>query len=234
MQVVGVDGCPGGWIAVVWDTDTDGWQPQRHNDFRDIVTSYPDAACIGIDIPIGLRDDGRARGCDVAARALLGWPRGASVFPAPQRRLLEHSSYNEASARSRADFGNGISRQAFGIYRKVSEVDGSITPDLQHRIVEVHPEVSFWAMNCNRPVAPSKKTEPGFEVRRNLLADHLPFAIPETRNAARKRAPFASADDLLDALAVVWTARRHASGQSRRLWAEPAIDAHGIRMQIVV
>jgi len=234
MQIIGVDGCPGGWIAVVWDSDTDEWEPHRHNDFRDIVTSYPDAACIGIDIPIGLRDDGRARGCDVAARALLGWPRGASVFPAPQRRLLEYPAYDDASARSRVDFGKGISRQAFGIYRKVCEVDASMTPDLQHRIVEVHPEVSFWAMNRNRPVTSSKKKATGFQVRRNLLAAQLPFDIPEIPGAARKRAPFAGADDLLDALAVVWTARRHAIGQSRRLWAEPGVDARGLRMEIVV
>lgn len=232
-MIVGVDGYAGGWIAVVWETETHTWEPHKHSGFREIVASYADAAWIGIDIPIGLRDDGRPRGCDVAARGLLGWPRGASVFPAPQRRLLDSDVYAEALACSRAAFGKGISRQAFGIYRKVREVDRDMTPDLQHRIVEVHPEVSFWAMNGGQAVEVSKKKAEGFEARRDALRRCLPLDIPATPSAARKLAPFASADDLLDALAVAWSARRHAVGTAKRLCAEPSTDEYGLRMEIV-
>jgi predicted RNase H-like nuclease len=231
--IVGVDGCRAGWIAVVWETETDRWEPHKHSDFSEIVACYADAACIGIDIPIGLRDDGRPRGCDIAARALLGWPRGASVFPAPQRRLLDNDVYADALARSRDAFDRGISRQAFGIYRKVREVDRVITPNLQHRIVEVHPEVSFWAMNDGKPIEVSKNKAAGFEARRDALRRCLPLDIPATLSAARALAPFAGADDLLDALAVAWTARRHAGGTAMRLVAEPSTDESGLRMEIV-
>ncbi len=233
MQVVGVDGCPGGWIAVVWDTDSNTWEPHFHGRFSELVNHHKDAACIGIDIPIGLRDDGRARGCDVAARALLGWPRGASVFPAPQRRLLNCGSYSEALAASQAAFGKGISRQAFGIFAKVREVNQNMTPDLQRQIVEVHPEVSFWAMNNGRPMEMSKKKSAGFDARRDLLRMCMPLDVPETRRDARLLAPDAGADDLLDALAAAWTAWRHASREAMRMFAEPGVDDDGLRMEIV-
>lgn len=234
MHVVGVDGCPGGWVAVVWDMSADTWDASFHTTIDAIIDRYPDAACIGIDIPIGLRDDGRPRGCDVAARALLGWPRGSSVFPAPQRRLLAFHSYAETNERSRVDFGRGISRQAFGIFAKVREVDEVMTPDRQRLVVEVHPEISFWAMNAGRAMTRSKKTSEGFDERRTLLADAMRLDIPETRRLARQRTPFAGADDLLDAFAAAWTARRHATGDSLRLFANPDIDAHGLTMEIVV
>lgn len=233
MQVVGVDGCPGGWIAVVWDTDTDTWEPRFHQTFSAIVECYPDAACIGIDIPIGLRDDCDARRCDTRARKLLGWPRMASVFPAPQRSLLSCTSHAEASAQSRACFGKGVSQQAFGIYAKVYEVDQVMTPGLQSRIIELHPEVTFRAMNGDQPMALSKKKTAGFECRRNLLADWMPPDIPKSRADARKRAPYAGADDLLDALAAAWTARRCASGDAIRLPDQPEINNRGLRMEIV-
>jgi predicted RNase H-like nuclease len=233
MLIVGVDGCRGGWIAVVWKTETTQWEPRRHADFSEIVACYRDAACIGIDIPIGLRNDGRPRGCDVAARALLGWPRGSSVFPAPQRRLLDCDAYAEALAHSREAFGRGISRQAFGIYCKVREVDREMTPELQHQVIEVHPEVAFWAMNDGQPMAHSKKRAAGFEARRDALRRSLPLDIPDTPSVAKALAPYAGADDLLDALAVAWTARRHAACGASRLFAEPSIDDDGLRMEIV-
>ena len=53
------------------------------------------------------------------------------------------------------------------------------------------------------------------------------------RGDATRMAPFVAADDLLDALADAWTARRHADGLAMRLFAEPSTDADGLRMEIV-
>jgi predicted RNase H-like nuclease len=147
--------------------------------------------------------------------------------------LLDAGSYAEALAHSRDAFGRGISRQAFGIYAKVREVDREMTPELQRRIVEVHPEVSFWAMNDGRPMALSKKRADGFEARRDALCRSLRLDVPETPSAARRRAPYAGADDLLDALAAAWSAQRHAGGVAKRLLAEPSTDGRGLRMEIV-
>lgn len=82
--VLGVDGCPGGWIGAV--VSADGVVEWRlFADARAIVATLPRA--VGIDIPIGLPDDG-PRGYDLAARRLLG-PRRATVFPAPCGRCSQ-------------------------------------------------------------------------------------------------------------------------------------------------
>jgi predicted RNase H-like nuclease len=233
MLVVGVDGCPGGWIAAIWDTDRNEWSPRHFDDIQQLLAAMGEADCIGIDIPIGLRDDGTARRCDIEARRLLGWPRMTSVFPAPQRSLLNCASHSEASTLSKERFTKGISQQAFGIFKKVREVDCAITPDLQQRVIEVHPELTFHAMNGGRPLLHSKKKLDGFAERRDLLRRHVSPSIPETRADARTLAPTAGADDLLDALAAAWTARRFAECRAERVPREPERDERGLRMEIV-
>jgi predicted RNase H-like nuclease len=156
-----------------------------------------------------------------------------SVFPAPQRRLLECASYSEASALSQEHFHKGISRQAFGIFKKVHEVDQAMTPDLQQHVIEVHPELAFYAMNDNQPLLHSKKKLDGFAERRDLLRRHVSPSIPDTRADARTLAPKAGADDLLDALAAAWTARRFAECRAQRVAGEPERDERGLRMEIV-
>src|SRR5262249_44937788 len=161
---------------------------------------YPDAVCIGIDIPIGLSTSG-PRECDLLARRLLG-KRGASVFAAPDPRLLDCATHAEASALSRELTGKGISIQCFGIVPKIREVDWVMTPALQRRVVEVHPEVAFLAL-AGHPLLYSKKRLAGFGERRSLLASALSLDIPD-RKAIRLLAPPAVPDDVLDALAVAW------------------------------
>ena len=55
MAVVGNDGCPNGWIAVVW---REGAAAVRF--WRSIhqAVEIPDAEVVAIDIPLGLSDNG--------------------------------------------------------------------------------------------------------------------------------------------------------------------------------
>src|SRR3954452_4257704 len=119
VRVVGVDGCPGGWLAMAFDGDS--LEPRFHPTFSELVLSYPAVGCIAVDIPIGL-SAGAPRACDLAARRILG-RRGSSVFPAPDPRLLEFATHSEASAQSRELIGKGLSIQSFGIFPKVAEVN---------------------------------------------------------------------------------------------------------------
>ncbi|HEU0114068.1 MAG TPA: DUF429 domain-containing protein, partial [Thermomicrobiales bacterium] len=176
-QAVGVDGCRGGWLAVVLDPIAGTLTPRVHPDFASVLAARPAPATIAIDMPIGL-SVGVPRGCDVEARRLLG-PRRSSVFPAPDRRLLGARDYREALARARALTGTGISRQAFNIVAKAAEVDRAMTPALQQRAIEVHPEVSFWAMNGGVPMAHPKRRPEGFAERRSVLAAALGLSIPD-------------------------------------------------------
>ena len=230
MRVVGVDGCPGGWLAVAYETDDGSLVPRVHRSFADLLAAEPDAACVAIDIPIGLVE-GESRACDRDARKALG-PRRSSVFPAPDPRLLDATTYAEANQRARILTGAGVSAQAFGIYPKVRDVNRAMTSALQRRVVEVHPEVCFWALAGRTPMAFPKRTPEGFAERRALLVAALGDAVPP-RDAARTVARPAAPDDVLDAIAAAWTARRHAEGRSGRLPDDPPLDTRGLRMEMV-
>jgi predicted RNase H-like nuclease len=230
MQVVGVDGCPGGgWVAVVYDADTLTLTPRTHGSFQQLLDAYPDADAIGVDIPIGL-SEGTPRACDVEARKVLGLRR-SSVFPAPDPRVLFEPTFEDATARSVALAGKGMSQQAFHICRKVAEVNWAMQRQDQGRVFEVHPEVSFWAL-AGRPMEHAKDTAEGYEERRALLAEAFGVPIwtrPEARSVARPAGP----DDVLDAAVAAWTALRAAESRAGRLPAMPTVDPRGLRMEIV-
>jgi predicted RNase H-like nuclease len=162
----------------------------------------PDLACLGIDIPIGLLEGSRA--CDKAARKLLGQPRGSSVFPAPCRSALGAQTYAEASSINRQRTTRGLSQQAWGIAPKIKQVDDAITSDCQRWAFEVHPEVCFWALAGERPMAHGKKTKAGVGERLDLLRP----VFPEIETYLANRPARVGANDLLDAAAAAWTALR--------------------------
>lgn len=91
MLVVGVNGCPGGWLAMAYDAESGALTPCFHPTLRELLDAYPGAAAVAIDIPVGLIE-GAARRCDVEARRVLG-PRKSSVFPAPDPRIVNAPSY---------------------------------------------------------------------------------------------------------------------------------------------
>lgn len=69
--------------------------------------------------------------------------------------------------------------------------------------------------------------------RRELLVAALPgIAIPATRPLVRAGAG-APADDVLDAIAAAWTARRFANGTTRTLPEVPPTDAFHLWQRIV-
>lgn len=107
--IAGVDGCTGGWLAVV-QADR-GLQAQVARDLETLLDAMPEVV-IGIDIPIGLPDRG-PRACDLHARKLLGRPRGTSVFPVPIRACLKDRDYSELSLLHKQVDGRGLTRQAF-------------------------------------------------------------------------------------------------------------------------
>lgn len=180
-----------------------------------------DVAAVGVDMPIGLPPAG-VRACDVGARRLLG-PRRSSVFPAPARPVLRAATWEEANGRSRAIDGRGLPRQTFGLLGKIDEVDRLLSPAVQRRVVEVHPEVSFARM-FDGPVPFPKRTPEGRAARRALVVERF-GDVPV-------RLPGAAADDVLDACAVLWSAGRFHRGEHAVL-GNGAIDERGLRMEIV-
>ncbi len=231
MHVIGVDSCKGGWVSIAWDVEAKTLAAAVHSTFADLLRDYADAAAIGVDIPIGLSESG-PRHCDIEARkVLIG--RRSSVFPTPHPGVLDVPTYKEALACSRVLTGKGISLQTFAICDKIAEVNRALTPKIQSRVFEVHPEVSFWALAGGHPMVYPKRKSVGYEERRAMLVTALEgVAIPPRREAGQW-APPVNAHDILDAIAAAWTASRFVSGQACRLPAEPLTDACGLRMEIV-
>jgi predicted RNase H-like nuclease len=229
--VAGVDGCPGGWRALVECKDG---QPKARvfSRFTDLVNALPKAKVIAVDIPIGLPEVG-ALACDEHARHELAQPRGSSVFPAPLRAVLAARSWEEAcTIRLRID-GKRMSKQAWGIVPKVREVDALLREDakLAARVFEVHPEVSFAAW-AGEPMRHSKKKSAGKLDRRKLIMAEWPDAITSCR--AMLAGERYALDDLYDAFAALWTARRISAKKSRAMPSIPAREANDLPMTIAV
>jgi predicted RNase H-like nuclease len=225
--VAGLDGCRGGWVVVTVSAERDEVvSVQRLGDVDGVIAKLDsgELAAAGIDIPIGLPDAGPRR-CDVEARRVIGLRR-SSVFPAPVRGVLGAITYRDALARSRAASGKGLSRQAFGIMSKVDETDVLMTPRRQQRLVEVHPEVSF-ALMAGTPMAHAKRRPGGRSERLRVLREFF----PDLDVHAGGRIEGTSPDDLLDAFAVAWSARRWSTGAHARLGGDE--DRRGLRMEII-
>ena len=219
MRTAGVDGCKGGWIAVVIDEDRPGTPL--------VLKGADEIAALGaerilIDIPIGLPETGR-RSSDIAARKLLreAWPR---LFVDVRRPLLAFADYGAANAWAKED-GNGISRQLWNILPKIAAVDRSIAPAMQDRILEAHPELAFARMHGGMPVREGKKTRAGFSIRAELLRQ---AGFTELKTwVAGLRGSGAGADDLLDACALALAARNPV-----RVKCNEETDARGLSMDI--
>jgi predicted RNase H-like nuclease len=189
-------------------------------------------AVLAIDIPIGLPDDG-PREVDRYARSVLGAPRASSVFPAPVRAALDGTSYADACARSFSACGKRLSKQAFAILPKIREVDRALrnAVHLVGRIREVHPEVCFFELNAQRPMAHSKRKLAGLSERVQLLDVAFGPLFREMRSSLAPRA--ASSDDIADALVALWSAERVRAGAHRVLQGQSTHDRFGLPMEMV-
>lgn len=227
--LVGADGCRNGWVVVIMDTATFELTAGV------LSTSQLVDSCfelIGIDIPIGLPEKG-ARECDLAARRLLGHPRASSVFPCPVRGAIRARDWEEACYLTSRIDGRRVTKQAFGIFKKIREVDQILaeTPQLAKKILEVHPEVSFAKWGGGKPMAYGKKTLDGKLYRQALIAREFGEGKFEMLKS-NLWGLGVGADDLADAFAALWSIRRHWSGVAKNLPAHPCFDRTGLPMNI--
>lgn len=229
-EIVGVDGCTDGWVFVV---EADGQlNAGVAPDMQSLLSDLADDAIVAIDVPIGLPDSG-PRNCDLEARRLLGVPRGSSVFPAPVRACLGAATYSDACAAHVSADGRRMSQQAFGILRKIREVDELLSgdPRLQDRVREVHPELCFAMWNKGTPMLHRKSRRPG-RFEREALIDSLWLGERERLRRVLCGHRY-KADDLNDAFAALWTARRIRNHEAAVLPVSPPADIRGLRMEMV-
>lgn len=232
--VAGVDGCPGGWIAVMLDV-TGQHQPIMRplRSVWDVLTTPERPEIVAVDMPIGFLEQAvrGGRACEQAARERLG-ARKASVFSAPCRRALYTTSYDAACAANAksAEGAPKLSQQVYGLFDKMREIDARITSELQTRLFEVHPELSFTLIGEGSPCTHSKKTKEGLAERQAALQK---IGFDEVFLQTNTFTPLAaSRDDFLDACACAWTAQRILFGAAEVFPEKPERDVNGVEMAI--
>ena len=238
--VAGVDSVPessrsrkterkGGWVMVVA-----GAKPSSPIEDVLVKRSFAEIwshACgrglliVAVDIPIGLSRKA-GRDADDAARCELKSPgrgrpgRTSSVFPAPPLCALEASSYEDAARRALQDNSGGLTKQAFALCPKINDVRSvgkeNCDEDARPRLAEVHPEVSFREM-AGSPMRFHKKLQAGAAERLAHLEEHFPNIVGSAVLTEIQGPPEPGLDDVLDAAAAVWTARRLAKGTAKPL-----------------
>lgn len=230
-EIVGVDGCAEGWVFV---RETGGsLEGGVVSHLQLLLDRLSKRAIVAIDVPIGLTECG-PRECDDEARRVLRSPRASSVFPAPVRACLSAATYAQAcEVHHRAD-GRRMSKQAFGILNKIREVNEMLMRDkgLQARVREVHPEVCFAYWNGGTAMSHRKSRKAGRHEREALIDSIWPCERERLRGIIRGRTY--KADDLNDAFAALWTARRIRSHEATVRPESPPKDSVGLTMEIVV
>lgn len=243
LVAVGVDGCRGGWVAALC-FEASGRKPRtelkRFRTAAELVRwreTHPDRPVVAIDVPIGLPAGVGYRPCDDEARKILG-ERWACVFQAPDRGLFQHT-YPEVQAeiarrRETDPEVRGLSKQGHGIMDKVEEVDKLARKDecREKWLVEVHPEVSFRYLADTD--MPPKKRSPGRTARLAVLEPEFPDVAQRYEEKLWLRREVGR-DDILDAYAGLWSARRFARRPAacRELGAGER-DDRGVLMRMVV
>jgi predicted RNase H-like nuclease len=235
-QISGVDGCRAGWVAVTATSKT--FEKAEFKVFTSVAALISELAprsIIAIDMPIGLPERAirGGREPDWAAREFLGL-QSASVFPVPSRKAVyaHEQGYTRVCdvARETSDPKRAVSKQLFGILRRIWQVDEILRHDpvLRERVFEVHPEVSFKVMNNDEPLPERKKSKHGMQLRKELLTKQgfsLSF-LDQSRLRGVGR------DDFYDACACAWSAKRILSKKARVYPCRPPLDGEGMEQAI--
>jgi predicted RNase H-like nuclease len=124
--------------------------------------------------------------------------------------------------------GIGVGAQAWGLRKKLLEVDALMTPSRQNVVREVHPEVSFCTMK-GRTLDFGKKT---LEGERERLQALIAQGFPERFMVAKLAGLRSGRHDFLDACAAMWTATRIYQGTAQRIPVTAERDSRGLDMAI--
>ena len=230
--LAGVDGCKFGWLCITKDLENGTLNSIIFKSTAELFSQAPSPAVFAIDIPIGLTVSG-PRQCDIQARHLLGARRGTSVFPAPIRPVLNVASREEADKIHRSIDGRGVNVFSWNLYPRIRDVDVELQKNsqLRDKLCEVHPEISFRALNDGVPIIAAKRNPKGESIRRSLIENYLwSGAFDEIRK--KHYLKDASNHDINDAFAVLWTVERIFSGKAVSIPAELESDSVGLRMGI--
>lgn len=223
--IASVTPCPAGWLVQGAKIQGATFAPERVRTYRtfiEVLDERPAYELLVLNAPVGYRGhpNDEPRTCDVEARHLLG-VRGAAVHNAPSRPVLTGMmTWREG----------GLDAVTATLLPRYREVASEMSPFRQRVVYEGNPELSFYQLNRDAALRRSKRLVAGRDERYDVLNAHLPGGIagflsdPPAGVAPRHQ---------LDALALLWSARRVWGHGARRIPREPEWDSEGLRMEFV-
>ena len=227
--LAGVVPCPGGWLVVSGKLQGITLAPGELlmlPTFVEVLDYRPAFEIVAVHAPVGLpaKPTPGGRTCDQEARRLLGHPRSGAVVSAPSRKALGARTFEVAAKRNR-----GMSVVQWALLNRSAEVQAAMAPYQQRTVYEIHPELSFFQLNGDRPMDHAKHTPEGRAERRALLERHL----SGIERLLDRRVRGATPEHAVDAAAALWTCRRIASRSVIRVPEDPEWDDTGLRMEIL-
>lgn len=216
---IGIDAFPRGWVAAYLHGD--GSQQFDYAPTVERLLDVPHSRAM-IDIPIGLPARGY-RACDIEAVSRVG----SRVFLGARWAVWAFESYRDANAHYWSDNDKGISKQLWCIRDNLQQINYLMTPKLQLRLLETHPELVFLRLNHDRKLDP-KSSISGRAQRVALLQENGFSQIDRWLN--QRYGTHIKKDDLIDACACALAARD--SKERLQNHGSPSTDERGIRMEI--
>ncbi|CAB4856918.1 unannotated protein [freshwater metagenome] len=228
--LVGITPCPAGWLLVparLAGVTVVVEEAMVVRSLQDVVDFRPSFDAAAINIPLAFNDEpmGQYRDCDRDARELIGWPRMVGVRPIPCRAALHATS--KAKARELEPW---LTTDDFRRFRWLREAEQTFQPFHQRSFFSSHPDLAFYLLNEDRPLTTSPYHQDGVIERMKLIRDKLP-GIEDVILAPPP--PGAGQVHVIQAAALLWTARRAMGRAINRLPLDPTWDANGLRMELV-
>ena len=205
-SVIGIDGCKAGWITTKIQ-ENKSISFHLIENLNDGYLERCNVSHIGIDVPLQLSRMGK-RFAEIEARSLLK-NRACTIFSPPTLNALKAKNYMDACEVNFKECGKRISKQSWNLFPKIKESQEFLKNKLIKKlgVFEVHPELSFMAMNDMHLIQASKKTDIGKEIRIKLIQKFFPeFSFELVRNKYKKNQVLD--DDILDSVSVLWSTQR--------------------------
>jgi predicted RNase H-like nuclease len=226
----GIVPCPGGWLIVparLAGVTANAEEPEVVKTLLDVLEYKPKFDAAAIYAPVGFNEQsvGPYRPCDADAREMVGWPRLVGVKPMPSRAALRAKTRAEAQL-----IEPWLTNDDFRRFRWWREAERDFQPFHQRMFFAAHPDLSYTNLNGDLPLATSPYHQEGVLERMQLIRDKMP-GVEDI--ILRVPPPGAAQIHLIQACALVWTARRAAGRAMSRLPLDPKWDEAGMRMELV-
>lgn len=226
----GIVPCPGGWLIVparLAGVTVVADDPEMASNLSEVLDYRPKFDAAAIFAPIGFFDEPVApfRPCDAEAQTIIGWPRNLAIRATPSRAALAAPTREAA-----LELEPWLSRDDLRRFKQYREAEELFQPFHQRNYFAAHPDLTFAQMNGDVPLASSPYSSDGVVERMALIRNKLP-GLDET--VMRTPPKGAAQVHLLQATALIWTARRAAGRAIQRFPMEPTWDTAGLRMELV-